>query len=148
MEWHKVTSSNVEAVAYEAEAKVAHVRFISGTEYTYEGVSKTDFDALRTAPSVGVHLARVFKRKYVGHPDFAAVLRAPEREAGLLEIATLESAVLRAAVAWLADASGETEGRRRAMEWSPEIAALEEAVRAYVAHPLFPKPIPKTPTQA
>ena len=64
--YEAVHSSNVVAVGYDPETKEARVRFTSGAEYAYAGVSSHDYADLKSAPSVGEHLARVFKRQYQG----------------------------------------------------------------------------------
>lgn len=59
-----VRSSNIAAVGYDPATKKARVQFSSGTTYEYAEVPQTAFEALRDAPSVGVHFAREFRLLY------------------------------------------------------------------------------------
>lgn len=54
--WQKVTSSNVDEVAYDPENKLLYVRFTNKSIYSYDGVSQEVFDGLLTAESVGKYL--------------------------------------------------------------------------------------------
>jgi hypothetical protein len=51
---HKVTSSNIDSIAY--KMGVLHVRFKNGGLYEYLGVSPEQFMSLKEAESVGKHL--------------------------------------------------------------------------------------------
>ena len=50
-----VTSSNIAAVGYDRESQTVQVEFIGGSTYLYKGVTESEFDNLRTAPSVGAY---------------------------------------------------------------------------------------------
>ena len=63
-EMQPVTSSNILAVGYDAEAQIAYVQFRAGNTYAYKGVPQHEFDNLRNAPSVGSYLNRYFKNIY------------------------------------------------------------------------------------
>lgn len=52
-----VESSNLEAIAYDPGSKTLGVRFRSGVEWHYGGVSQDDFDALMAAESIGAEFA-------------------------------------------------------------------------------------------
>lgn len=53
MNYVPIESSNIEAVAYDAETQTLGVRFRAGTEYEYLRVPISIFEGLRTAPSAG-----------------------------------------------------------------------------------------------
>jgi len=59
----KTKSSNVGAIAFDDDTKVAFVSFNNGTLYKYEGVEREDFESLRDSESVGSHLSKVFLKK-------------------------------------------------------------------------------------
>ena len=59
-----VSSSNIEAVGYDAENQTVYVQFLDGSTYAYKGVPEHEFENLRTAPSVGSYLNRSFKTVY------------------------------------------------------------------------------------
>lgn len=59
-----VSSSNIEAVGYDAENETVYVQFLNGSTYAYRGVPEHEFENLRTAPSVGSYLNRNFKNVY------------------------------------------------------------------------------------
>ncbi len=48
-----VSSTNIEAVGYDEENQIVHVRFLNSAEYIYKGVPQHEFDGLLNAPSVG-----------------------------------------------------------------------------------------------
>lgn len=59
-----VQSSNVQSVGYDESTQTVFVQFLTGSIYIYKGVQKPEFEALKTAPSVGSYLHRNFKRVY------------------------------------------------------------------------------------
>ena len=59
-----VQSSNVEAVAYEADTMTLHVWFNSNSHYTYSGVPEDLYEGLLYADSVGSFLNREIKGTY------------------------------------------------------------------------------------
>ena len=59
-----VQSSNVEAVAYEAESMTLHVWFNSDSHYCYSGVPEDLYQGLLYADSVGSFLNREIKGTY------------------------------------------------------------------------------------
>lgn len=59
-----VSSSNVEAVGYDAAARELWVRFISGDTYVYSGVDQGTHQGLLSAASIGSYLNRVIKGNY------------------------------------------------------------------------------------
>ncbi len=56
-----VESSNVEAIGYDATAKIARVRFKGGATYRYEGVEPELFEIVRSAPSIGKAIGQLKK---------------------------------------------------------------------------------------
>jgi hypothetical protein len=64
--WDWVTSSNVMAIAYNAECRQLYVRFQNGGIYRYDGVKPDEFHAFRGASSIGGFLHARIKSKYVG----------------------------------------------------------------------------------
>ena len=63
-EMHPVSSSNIEAVGYDAENETAYVRFLNGSTYAYKGVPEHEFENLRSASSIGSYLNRNYKNVY------------------------------------------------------------------------------------
>jgi hypothetical protein len=63
-EMFPVSSSNIVAVGYDADAQEAYVQFLNGSTYCYKGVSAHEFENLRTSASVGSYLNRNFKNVY------------------------------------------------------------------------------------
>ena len=59
-----VSSSNIEAIGYDAENQAVYVQFLNGSTYAYKGVPEHEFENLRTAPSVGSYLNRNYKNVY------------------------------------------------------------------------------------
>lgn len=59
-----VDSSNIEAVGYDPESQVMHVKFRSGDTYQYSGVPADEHQALMSAPSIGGHFHRRIKGRY------------------------------------------------------------------------------------
>jgi hypothetical protein len=63
VEYVSVTSSNVQKIGYTTDEKLL-VEFKGGTEYLYSNVPKEEYEKLRDAESVGVHLNKEIKNKY------------------------------------------------------------------------------------
>ena len=59
-----VSSSNIDAVGYDAENQTVYVRFLKGSVYAYKGVPENEFENLRMASSVGSYLNRCYKNVY------------------------------------------------------------------------------------
>jgi hypothetical protein len=59
-----VSSSNIEAIGYDAENQTVYVQFLNGSAYAYKGVPEHEFENLRTASSVGSYLNRNYKNIY------------------------------------------------------------------------------------
>ena len=64
MDFKSVTSSNIDAVAHDAETNTLHVRFKGGGVYAYEGVDAEKHAALMNADSVGSYLHAYIKGKH------------------------------------------------------------------------------------
>ena len=63
-EWIDVESSNIDAIAYEADKSVLHVRFKSGSHYTYTEVGETSFERFKQADSKGRFFAQFIRGFY------------------------------------------------------------------------------------
>ena len=66
-----VSSKALAAIGVEADpgtqdSLTVRIRFHSGKEYDYAGVSQEDYDALMNAASIGNHFMTVFKKIYTG----------------------------------------------------------------------------------
>jgi hypothetical protein len=59
-----VTSSNVQAIGYDAPTMVLHVEFKQGGTYEYVGVPPKTYNELLAAPSKGQFLHREIKPHY------------------------------------------------------------------------------------
>lgn len=59
-----VSSSNIQSIGYDEPSQIVYVRFLNGSLYIYKGVSPSEFENLREAPSLGSHLHRNFKNVY------------------------------------------------------------------------------------
>lgn len=62
----EISSSQIHSIGHDAETQTLAVRFKAkggglGSLYHYSGVSQEEFDAFKTAPSIGSHFYRVFK---------------------------------------------------------------------------------------
>jgi hypothetical protein len=57
-------SSQIKAIGYNAESQTLHVQFHNGATYEYAEVPPFQWEALKTADSVGGHFARAIKGKY------------------------------------------------------------------------------------
>jgi hypothetical protein len=66
MEFKPVSSSAIEAVGYDDENRTLHVRFHSGSTYSYENVDPEEHRALIEADSVGAHFAKHIRPHYQG----------------------------------------------------------------------------------
>lgn len=62
MNYVKVSSSNVDAVAYDEGTKTLGVRFKGGGEYHYFSVPESVYSGLISASSVGQYFDRYVKR--------------------------------------------------------------------------------------
>lgn len=65
MDWKEVESSNLAAVAHDAEKDEMHVKFKNGRVYAYKGVSERVFSEVIGGASVG----RTFNHLVKSHPD-------------------------------------------------------------------------------
>ncbi len=61
LDWQKVKSSNVAAIAFDKEAGNIHIEFKNGTEYKYKECKQRDWTGLMKAKSVGAHLNKYIK---------------------------------------------------------------------------------------
>lgn len=64
MEWHSVSSSTLERVAYDPSSMTMIIEFNSGTTYQYFDVPEHVFNELLTAASPGQYLAQNIKSLY------------------------------------------------------------------------------------
>jgi hypothetical protein len=62
MRMQKVTSSNIESVGHDAET--LRIKFTTGAEYDYQGVSEETFRGMLGAESVGRYFAANIRGKY------------------------------------------------------------------------------------
>jgi len=79
MEHHDVTSSSISRIGY--EDGTLEVVFANGGHYSYEGVKPEEFEALRTAKSIGGHFAANIRGKF----PHARVEVKPDAAAGQAE---------------------------------------------------------------
>jgi hypothetical protein len=63
-EMQPVSSSSIAAIGYDADNQTVYVQFLDGTTYAYKGVPESEFENLRTAPSVGAYLNRNYKNVF------------------------------------------------------------------------------------
>jgi KTSC domain-containing protein len=63
-EMQAVSSSNIAAVGYDTENQHVYVQFVNNATYIYKGVSESEYENLRDAPSVGSYLNRNYKNVY------------------------------------------------------------------------------------
>ena len=63
-EMEYVDSTNIEAIGYDVDAQVLHVRFTSGREYVYSDVPDWVFEGFRNADSKGSYLNREIRNQY------------------------------------------------------------------------------------
>ncbi|MCG7629064.1 KTSC domain-containing protein [Epibacterium sp. MM17-32] len=66
MQYQKVDSSNIAALAHEGD--VLGVKFNNGTEYHYQGVSSSTFEKVMGAASVGRTFNELIKSKPNDYP--------------------------------------------------------------------------------
>lgn len=64
MNWKSVSSSNLDAVAYDAGTSTLYVRFNNGSTYAYDGVPQSQYNGLMSAGSHGGYLASNIKGSY------------------------------------------------------------------------------------
>ena len=64
MQYEPVDSSAINALGYDPQTQTLGVRFQSGTEYHYAGVTPEAFAALKGAKSIGQHFAHAVREKY------------------------------------------------------------------------------------
>ncbi|GAA0135366.1 hypothetical protein YSY43_22060 [Paenibacillus sp. YSY-4.3] len=64
MQWVSVSSSNLDAVAYDASSSTLFVRFNDGSTYAYDGVPASIHSGLMNASSHGSYLAAHVKGSY------------------------------------------------------------------------------------
>ena len=62
MKFIQVQSSTIDAVKHDNRNQVLTVRFVSGTEYEYDGVGMAQFYEFLDAPSQGRYFAEHFKQ--------------------------------------------------------------------------------------
>lgn len=53
LQWVSVQSSNLQAVAYDADSRKLHVRFKPSGYYVYSGVPMSVYEGILSAPSKG-----------------------------------------------------------------------------------------------
>lgn len=63
MEYHAVTSSNIEAIGYDPQTNTLGVRFKGGAEYQYPDISRQEYEDLKLAGSVGSHFHRHIRHR-------------------------------------------------------------------------------------
>lgn len=61
MNMKPVSSSNISEVGYDPDTQTLRVKFKSGGEYDYSGVSAEEHEALLSAPSIGKHFLSSIK---------------------------------------------------------------------------------------
>jgi KTSC domain-containing protein len=59
-----LSSSLISRIAYDEEERTLDVRFRSGSRYVYYDVPRSEFDALRCAPSPGRYYNTCIKGRY------------------------------------------------------------------------------------
>jgi hypothetical protein len=60
-EMQMVSSSNVEAVGYDSDARELYIRFTDGDTYAYSNVEPQIYEGILQAPSVGSYFNREIK---------------------------------------------------------------------------------------
>ena len=66
MQLTPVSSSNIDAVGYREDDRTLHVRFASGSTYSYRDVDPEEHQALIEAQSIGSHFANHIRPHYKG----------------------------------------------------------------------------------
>lgn len=64
MDMQPVESSQIKALGYEPETQTLAVQFNNGATYQYADVPEYQWEALRSADSVGRHFAQSIKGRY------------------------------------------------------------------------------------
>ena len=64
LNWTEVESSNIRMIGFDADIEELRIKFNSGAEYAYFGVSAEVYGGLMRAPSAGKFLAAEIKGKY------------------------------------------------------------------------------------
>jgi hypothetical protein len=59
-----LTSSLISRIAYDDAARTLRITFRSGSVYVYHDVPRTDFDALKAAPSAGRYYNACIKGRF------------------------------------------------------------------------------------
>lgn len=67
MQHKPVTSKNIESIAYDPETQTLEVKFKSGGTYSYQGVSKQEFEDFENASSLGSHFHHHIRSRYSGN---------------------------------------------------------------------------------
>ncbi len=62
--WALVTSSEIDAVAYDSAGKRLRIRFRSGAIYEYDGVPSVVYEELLAAPSKGRYFSEYIRPDY------------------------------------------------------------------------------------
>lgn len=62
MNWTSVSSSNLAAVAYDADTSTLFIRFNHGGAYAYDGVPQSEYTELLSAPSHGKYFDAHIKK--------------------------------------------------------------------------------------
>jgi hypothetical protein len=60
----EVESSNIHSIGHDQEHSTMRVKFKNNTEYEYGSVNAEQFEAFRSAPSVGSHFHANIKGKF------------------------------------------------------------------------------------
>ena len=73
MQYKRVTSSNIAAIAYDVEHKWLGVEFSSGSVYQYFDVPKTIYDSLMYTNQMGGSVGKLFSVAVKGIYEFVKV---------------------------------------------------------------------------
>lgn len=60
----RLSSSTIERVAFDEQARELTIRFRHGASYVYSGVPRAVYEALRTAASAGAYFNRCIKGRF------------------------------------------------------------------------------------
>ena len=66
MERTSVSSSNISAIGYDADARVLEIEFTTGAVYQYSGVPLGEHEGFMNADSKGKYLHANIKNRYAG----------------------------------------------------------------------------------